>query len=142
MLLFKSFFKPLLIAGAKTQTRRAWKRPLAAAGQLHACYTRPPFAGGRPFAFVRIRRVWRQRPRDVTAREVRAEGFAGHEQFLRVLRDAAGTRAAGLPARMFAVEFTVLWCALPGRDVNAGALRDAINGGPGNAQPGRRRKVR
>ena len=125
MLLFKPFLKPLLIIGAKTQTRRAWSRAMVRAGQVHGCYIRPPFAGGLPFAFVRIGRVWRQAPTEISAGEVRAEGFSDRRSFLRVLTDAGGGR---LPRRLFAVEFAVLWCALPGRRVSAARMRIAITG--------------
>jgi hypothetical protein len=72
---------------------------------------------------VRIGRVWRQAAGAISADEVRAEGFSNRDQFLRALR--AGR--ARLPRRLFAVEFTVLWCALPGRRVDAVALRTALS---------------
>lgn len=122
-MLFRSLFKPLLIAGAKTQTRRTWSRALVRPGQVHGCYTVPPFAGGKPFAFVRIDRVWRQWTEAVSVEEVRAEGFSSREQFMRALRAGRGRRLR----RLFAVEFTVLWCALPGRAVDRVALRAALS---------------
>jgi len=112
LLLFRSPLKPLICSGSKTQTRRNWKSARAKAGQVHACYTRPPYFKGDPFAYVLVTRVWRHRLTEIDDAEIRAEGFDDRSAFFAFL---GKTVVGELPEWVYAVSFELVACVLPGK---------------------------
>src|SRR5436309_6265670 len=80
MLLFKPHHVPLILAGDKTQTRRKWpKGPRAKVGSIHECKTQ--LFGGRPFARVRVLKVYQERLGDMPEEDYRKEGLYTRESF-------------------------------------------------------------
>ncbi len=82
MILFIPEHAGPILAGVKTQTRRLGKKRWRE-GAIHGCYTRPPFArgGAKPFCWVRIVRVRRQRLEEINEASARAEGYESVEKY-------------------------------------------------------------
>lgn len=81
MLLFKERFKPLVLDGTKTVTRRGLRRKFNV-GSIHQAYTRPPFCTppGVPFAKLKVLEVSVSAMREIDEREARAEGFSNLDE--------------------------------------------------------------
>jgi len=71
LFLFKDYFMNAIVMGRKTQTRRNHKRPRAKVGVVHQCRTT---LFGKPFAHIKILRVWQERLGDISQEDVKAEG--------------------------------------------------------------------
>jgi len=78
-ILFKPEYVPLILSGKKTQTRRLWKRPRVKKGCIYQARTE---LFGKPFALIKVKRLWRQRIWDMTEEEARAEGYKDWSHFL------------------------------------------------------------
>ena len=72
MFLFKDFFIHMIVKRIKTQTRRLHKRARAKVGAIHQCRTT---LFGKPFAHIKILRVWQERLKDISQVDVYAEGL-------------------------------------------------------------------
>jgi len=83
MLLFKPEHVPLILDGAKTQTRRLGERRWKV-GSIHKCYTKPPYTkgGSEPFARVEIVDVRQERLLQITQGDALAEGYANVYSFV------------------------------------------------------------
>ena len=79
--LFKDFHVEPILRGEKTQTRRRHKRPRRV-GSVHQCRTT---LFGKPFARIRIKRVWRERVCDINDADAEAEGGYTREEYIRGL---------------------------------------------------------
>lgn len=107
MILFKPEHVPLIISGAKTQTRRLgkcrWK-----VGSVHKCYTRPPFTrgGAEPFAAVRILAVRQEPLKSICTADALAEGYGGVGEFISAFY-CINRRTAGLNPLVWVVTFEV-----------------------------------
>lgn len=77
MILFKSHLAPLIVSGRKTTTRRSGKKRWRE-GAVHECRTN---YFSKPFALVRIDRVYQQPLGAMTDADARREGLASLESF-------------------------------------------------------------
>jgi hypothetical protein len=80
MLLFRSEHVTPILMGVKTQTRRIWKRCRVKTGHIYQAKT--GYRSGT-FAFLRIKRVWKERLLDISDADARAEGYVSREAFLK-----------------------------------------------------------
>ncbi|MBI2935339.1 MAG: ASCH domain-containing protein [Chloroflexi bacterium] len=110
MILFKPDSKEKILAGRKWQTRKLWDRPRAKEGAEHLVYLRPPMTGEKPFARIRIKRVWRQRLGEMNEEEARAEGHESLPAFFEQFQRINGRKIQGdlRQLQVYAVEFEVL----------------------------------
>jgi len=77
-MLFKPYLIDLILAGQKTQTRRAGEVQRYKVGHVYRCCTNYYSKGGPR---IRIAKAWRQKIGDVSAEEARAEGFRDRQDF-------------------------------------------------------------
>lgn len=109
MILFKQEHVPLILSGAKTQTRRTgslrWK-----VGALHQCRTRMLDVDST-FAVVRILGVGKEMLMDISEDDARAEGYDSAPDFL-----AAFVRINKMPVAqdvgVWVVEFELMMEAM------------------------------
>ena len=73
MILFKTKHITLILLGLKIVTRRKGKRRWRE-GAIHQCYTELPLRGSKPFARVRIERVYEQELGVMTEEDAQKEG--------------------------------------------------------------------
>lgn len=113
MLLFKPYFQEAIWRGLKTQTRRNHKKQRCKVGSLQQCRTT---LFGKPFAIIRVKRVWRERLADITPDEVRAEGFPSPglaaltpAQFITGFRKIA-SRHVTRRSKIYVYEFETVEC--------------------------------
>jgi len=79
-LLFKPEFVEPILRGSKTQTRRIWRRgPRVKPGGIYQARTK---LFGKPFALLKVTRIWKERLGDISDEDARAEGFTDRESFL------------------------------------------------------------
>ena len=114
MILFKPEHKPMILTGQKTQTRRLGNKRWNV-GAIHKSYTRPAFARppGKPFASVRILRVWEEQLKSISDEDAAAEGYPDRFQYLYAFYrihglDDVDERRAALEVLVWCVEFELL----------------------------------
>lgn len=79
VLLFKPYHVPLILNGKKTQTRRKWDRPRVKVGNTYQARTQ---LFGKPFAHLRVKRVWKEPIITISDSDAAAEGYPHAEAFL------------------------------------------------------------
>lgn len=103
MILFTTANAILVDTGMKTATRRRGKRRWKE-GAIHKCYMKLPLSGGKPFARVRIDRVYEQELGEMTAKEAQKEGWYTLSEFRRLWREIHGAWRPN--EKVWAIEFT------------------------------------
>ena len=78
-MLFHPRYVPLIVAGAKKVTRRAWKRNLVKEGGVYLCKTK--MFDPRWFAKLRVTRVWKQKLGELSEAEAIEDGHSSLEDF-------------------------------------------------------------
>jgi hypothetical protein len=89
VIIFKKKHVTLINTGLKTVTRRKGKRRWKE-GAVHQCYTELPLSGGKPFARVRIERVYEQELGAMTEADASKEGGYTLSEFRQLWRDING----------------------------------------------------
>ena len=82
MILFKSHHVDMIKAGAKTQTRRVWKRPRAKIGSVHKVKTE--LFSPNYHCLIRIVDVHQERLGDISVSDVWAEGYQTLDEYAEV----------------------------------------------------------
>lgn len=82
MILFRREFVDLILSGAKTESRRRWRRPLVKEGGVYWAAT--GFGRGDRFARLKVKYIRRQRLGEVTEEDARREGCSSLEEFKEV----------------------------------------------------------
>ena len=77
-MIFKREHVPMILDGRKTQTRRTGKKRWNV-GAVHQCKTSYT---SKPFAMVRILRVWQERLGGINWRDAIAEGYPSQIEYL------------------------------------------------------------
>ena len=90
MLLFKERHIAPILTGAKTETRRVWKRCRAKVGAIHWAQTRMLDTTSR-FARVRILAEWHERLGAISAESAAREGGYSVTDFLNVFAEINGS---------------------------------------------------
>ena len=80
MILFKREHGPMILIGAKTQTRRLWKRPRAKMGSIHKA--KFVMLKKEYFAQLFILKVWWERLGDISEEDARKEGYPSKKAYL------------------------------------------------------------
>ena len=80
MILFRREHVDPIIAGTKTQTRRAWEKPRARVGTVHLAKTR--MLSKEYFARLEILAVYQERLGDISEEDARAEGYPSRAEYL------------------------------------------------------------
>lgn len=98
VILFKPYHVPMILAGNKTQTRRKWKRPRVKVGNVYQARTA---LFGKPFAHLRVKRIHREKLKDISEAAARAEGYPSKMRFVEMWAKNFG----GVSDRVWVVEF-------------------------------------
>ena len=80
MILFRKEHIEPILAGTKTQTRRAWEKPRARVGTVHLAKTR--MLSTEYFARLEILAVYQERLGDISEEDAIAEGYPSREAYL------------------------------------------------------------
>ena len=80
MILFRQEHVEPILAGTKTQTRRAWEKPRARVGTVHLAKTR--MLSTEYFARLEILAVYQERLGDISEEDARAEGYPSRAEYL------------------------------------------------------------
>lgn len=105
MILFTTCNAVLVDTGLKTATRRKGKRRWKI-GAIHQCYTELPLRGGKPFARVRVERVYEQELWEMTEDDAKKEGWYTLSEFQQLWREIHGAWRS--EEKVWVVEFALL----------------------------------
>lgn len=110
MILFRREHVEPILAGTKTQTRRAWKKPRARVGTVHLAKTR--MLSSDYFARLAILAVYEERLGDISEEDARAEGYPSRaaylQAFARINRQRIGDDF--YEQMVYVVRFRVVTC--------------------------------
>lgn len=99
MLLMKKQFFDAIRTGRKTSTIRYWRRAMVAAGSVHNI---------RGLGRIRIDRIRPIRLHELTAADVRDDGFETLAALKHTLREMYPARSSGDRRRLYQIHFTFL----------------------------------
>lgn len=81
-MLFKPKHKEMILNGTKTATRRNWKKPMVKVGGIYKCKLKT--LSKKYFAKIKVIKLYKQRLREMTLRDVKKEGYSSLKEFFDV----------------------------------------------------------
>jgi len=88
-MLFKPYLVEPILKGAKTETRRLWKRCLVKVGSNYKAKTN--FRSNSAFATIKIAYVRREKLGNINSNDVKKEGCRSLNEFKRIWIDSHGS---------------------------------------------------
>lgn len=84
-MLFKKQHMEMILSGKKTQTRRAWKKPMAKVGGIYMCKLQ--MLSKEYFAKIKVLKMWKEYIDDCSEEDAIKEGYGCRDEFLKVFEE-------------------------------------------------------
>ncbi len=84
-MLFKPQHKEMILNGTKTQTRRAWKKPMAKIGGIYKCKLQ--MLSKEYFAKIEVIKMWREYLDECSEEDAIKEGYGTKAEYLKVFEE-------------------------------------------------------
>lgn len=106
VMLFRPEHVAPILDGVKTQTRRLWDRPRVKAGNTYQART-TLLKRDSTFALITVKRVWKERLRDISGIDAAREGYASETAFWEAFARINGKDVTQelLDTEVWAIEF-------------------------------------
>lgn len=84
-MLFKEQHMDMILSGKKTQTRRAWKRPMVKVGGIYKCKLQ--MLSKEYFAKIKVLKLWQEHIDDCSEEDAIKEGYGCKAHFMKVFEE-------------------------------------------------------
>ena len=84
-MLFKKQHMEMVLSGRKTQTRRAWKKPMVKVGGIYKCKLQ--MLSKEYFAKIKVLKLWKEYIYDCSEEDAIKEGYGCKAEFMKVFEE-------------------------------------------------------